>query len=154
MTDLIEPELPSLPAGPLRVRAHLLLAGGAIADNDEIQAHLEAALAAAGTVARDRAPVLAEMAENVAAVRVERVQEAEGWALEALRAARRAGPHVERLALYALAWTRSMSGNPIDDLCERFRGVSDEAFFIAQSPERIAGQRLVWRGEIGPAREA
>ena len=47
-----------------------------------------------------------------------------------------------------------MSGNPVDDLCERFRAVSDEAFFIAQSPERIAGQRLVWRGEIGPAREA
>ena len=154
VTDLIGPELPSLPNGPLRVRAHLLLAGGTVADNDEIQAHLEAALAAAGTVARDRAPVLAEMAENVAAVRVERMQEAEAWALEALRASRRAGPHVERLALYALAWTRSMSGNPIDDLCERFRGVSDEAFFIAQSPERIAGQRLVWRGEIGPAREA
>ena len=76
VTDLIGPELPSLPNGPLRVRAHLLLAGGTVADNDEIQAHLEAALAAAGTVARDRAPVLAEMAENVAAVRVERVQEA------------------------------------------------------------------------------
>ena len=154
VTDLIGPELPSLQDGPLRVRAHLLLAGGTVADNDEIQAHLESALAAAGTVARDRAPVLAELAENVAAVRVERVQEAEGWALEALRASRRAGPHVERLALYALAWTRSMSGNPVDDLCERFRRVSDEAFFIAQSPERIAGQRLVWRGEIGPAREA
>jgi DNA-binding CsgD family transcriptional regulator len=154
MTDLIDPELESLPAGPLRVKAHLLLAGGTVADNDEIQAHLEAALAAAGTVARARAPVLAEMAENVAAVRVERVQEAEGWALEALRASRRAGPDAERVALYALAWTRSMSGNPIDDLCERFRGASDDAFYIAQSPERIAGQRLVWRGEIGPAREA
>jgi len=154
VTDLIAPELEALPDGPLKVRAHLLLAGGTIADNDEIQAHLEAALAAAGTVARTRAPVLAEMAENVAAVRVERVPEAEAWALEALRAARRAGPDVERLALYALSWTRSMGGRPIDDLCERFHGVSESAFFIAQSPERIAGQRLVWRGEIGPAREA
>ncbi len=154
VTDLIDPELASLPDGPLRVRAHLLLASGTVADNDEIQAHLEAALAAAGNVARLRAPVLAELAENVAAVRVERIPESEGWALEALRAARRAGPDVERVALYALAWTRSMGGKAIDDLCERFRAVSDDAFFIAQSPERIAGQRLVWRGEIGPAREA
>src|ERR1019366_5134849 len=31
---------------------------------------------------------------------------------------------------------------------------SDETAYIAAAPERVAGQRLVWRGEIRRAREA
>ena len=154
ITDLIAPELESLPEGAPRVRAYLLLTGGTVTGNDEIQSLLESALAAAGDDAGARAPVLAEMAANVAAVRVERVREADGWASEALRSSRRAGPQAERVALYALAWTRSLGGHPIDDLCDRFAAASDEAFYIGQTPERVAGQRLVWRGEIEQAREA
>ena len=55
--------------------------------------------------------------------------------------------------LYALAWARSLSGRPIDDLCERFRELTGgAAFYMAPSPERVAVQRLVWRGEIQEAR--
>ena len=98
--------------------------------------------------------MLAALAENVAAVRIERIEEAESWALEALTATGDAGPEVERLALYALAWTRTLRGRPIDDVCERFRTASPAAAYLAESPERIAGQRLVWRGELPAARGA
>jgi DNA-binding CsgD family transcriptional regulator len=69
-----------------------------------------------------------------------------GWA------ARGAEPEVERLALYSLAWARTLRGRPIDDVRERFRTASDAAAYITGSPERIAGQRLVWRGEVKRAR--
>jgi DNA-binding CsgD family transcriptional regulator len=82
-----------------------------------------------------------------------RLSEAEAWALEALRAARDAGSDVERLALYALAWPRALTGRPIDDLCERSRAASDISSFITSAPERVAGQRLVWRGELFQARD-
>ena len=82
------------------------------------------------------------------------IREAEAWALEALAAARRRRAEPERLrALRALAWARALRGRPIDDLCERFRAASDAAFYIADSPERVAGQRLSWRGEVEQARE-
>jgi DNA-binding CsgD family transcriptional regulator len=59
---------------------------------------------------------------------------------------------VERDVLHALSWARSLRGHAIDDICERFVAASDAAFLIAGSPERIAGQRLVWRGEVDRAR--
>jgi hypothetical protein len=49
---------------------------------------------------------------------------------------------------------RVLRGRPIDDLCERYRAVSDAASYIAASPERAAAQRLAWRGEIHAARAA
>ena len=60
----------------------------------------------------------------------------------------------ERLALYALGWARALRGRPIDDLCERSGAASDAASYIADSPERVAGQRLVWRGELARAARA
>jgi DNA-binding NarL/FixJ family response regulator len=45
-----------------------------------------------------------------------------------------------------------MSGRPVDELCARFRTASDAAYSIAESPERVAGQRLVWRGDVNRAR--
>ncbi len=152
LTGLLEPHVHSLPAGARRAQGFLLLTSGEIRDNDDIQRYLELALAESGDDTRARASVLADMAENVAAVRVERIAEAEAWALEALAAIRGADPELERRALYALAWTRALSGRAIDDVWERFRAASPEPFYIAHSPERIAGQRLVWRGEIGAAR--
>jgi DNA-binding NarL/FixJ family response regulator len=152
LTDLVETALASLSPGASRVRAHLLLTGGDVDGNDEILRHLERALAEAGDDQRLRAPALAELAANVAAVRLERIPMAEAWALQALEAPE-LDADAERLALYALTWTRSLGGRPVDDLCERFRAASDTAFNVALSPERIAGQRLVWRGSIEEARE-
>ena len=63
-----------------------------------------------------------------------------------------AEPELERRALYALAWTRSLGGRAIDDVWERFRSASREPAYIAHSPGRVVGQRLVWRGEIAAAR--
>ena len=152
LTELLEPHVHSLPAGATRAQGFLLLASGEIRGNDDIQRYLELALAESGNDARARASVLADMAENVAAVRVERIAEAEAWALDALAATGGHDPELERRALYALAWTRTLGGRAIDDVWERFRDASPGAFYIAHSPERIAGQRLVWRGEIEAAR--
>lgn len=152
LTALLERTLTSLSPGAARVRAYLLLCGGDVEDNDEILRLLERALVESGEDQRLRTPVLAELAENVAAIRLERISMAEAWALQALDAAG-VDPDAERLALYALAWARSLGGRAIDDLCERFRAASDAAFYVAQTPERVAGQRLVWRGNVDEARD-
>ena len=88
LTDLLVPALPSLPPGEQRVRACLLLASGTVSGNNDIRRFLERALAESGNDAMSRAAVLAEMAANDAAVRVERIAEAEALALEALSARR------------------------------------------------------------------
>ena len=100
-----------------------------------------------------RARVLAKMSSNAAATAVSRIGHAEAWALEALPAARRAGSELERPVLYGLGWARALRGRPIDDLCERFRAVSDAAYYIADSPDRVAGQRQGWRGDVDGARK-
>ena len=66
--------------------------------------------------------------------------------------ARRSNRDVERYALYSLGWARALSGRPIDDLCARSGAAADPGSYIAASPERIAGQRHVWRGELDAAR--
>jgi DNA-binding CsgD family transcriptional regulator len=153
ITDLITPELDLLPRGGPRVRAWLLLCeGGAIRHYDEHRGYFEHALAESRGDPELRASVLASKAINFAAEGVERIREAEAWALEALPAATRAGPDVERLALRGLGWARSLLGYPIDDVCERFRIASDAASHLVDSPEPVAGLRLVWRGEVKEAR--
>ena len=152
LTNLLKPRLQSLPTGAMRVRALVLLTSGEVSGNDDIQRYLEQALVESGDDVRARASVLADMAENAAVVRVERIAEAEAWALEALPATPGTEPELERRALYALAWTRSLGGRAIDDVSERFRSTSSDPAYLAHSPERVAGQRLVWRGEIAAAR--
>ncbi len=151
ITELISPELESLPPGEPRVRALLLLRNGVVSGNDEIRRYLAAALAETGSDPMLRASVLLEIAENEAVIRVERIGEAEEWALEALQAARGTG-ELERRALYALAWAQALRGRPLDDVCEQFRAASDAASYVGTSPERVAGQQLVWRGELDQAR--
>jgi DNA-binding CsgD family transcriptional regulator len=152
-TELLTPEVVSMPAGAMRARAWLLLAGNAVETSQGLQQHLELALAECHDNPGLRASVLANKSANIAAGAVVRLGEAEAWALEALQAAADAGPEVERQALYALAWPRALTGRPIDDLCERSRTASDISSYIAFAPERVAGQRLVWRGEMQQARE-
>jgi DNA-binding NarL/FixJ family response regulator len=154
VTDLLAHELDSLPPGEARVRACLLLTNGVVTSNDDIRRYYERALAETGEDPQLRAHVLARMSENEAAVRVERIREAEAWAQEALRARPQDATDVERTALYALGWARSLRGRPIGDVCERFLAVTDAAFYIGESPERVAGQRLVWRGDLSRARAA
>ncbi len=152
LTDLLVPELETLPAGAPRVQALLLLTEGVVGTNDEIRGYLLQALAESGSDPVLRASVLVEIAVNDAVIRVEGIPAAEASALEALEVARRAGPALERLALQAVGWARVLRGRAIDDLVERFRSASDAPAYIAESPERVAGQRLFWRGEVEQAR--
>jgi DNA-binding CsgD family transcriptional regulator len=150
ITDLLTPEVESMPSGPLRARAWLLLAAGMhIKTVDDARRHYERALAESPGDRVLRAYVVANT--STAVVGVARIGEAEAQALEVLPAAR-ADPEVERMVLYALAWARSLRGLPIDDVCTRYEEVSPTASHGADSPERIAAQRLVWRGELDEAR--
>ena len=54
--------------------------------------------------------------------------------------------------LYALGWARAMRGHSIDELCTRFIDASAAAFYIVYSPQRVAAQRRVWRGELNEGR--
>lgn len=152
LTELLGPRVDSLPPGEARVKACLLLSNGAVDGNDEIVRHLERALAESAGDVRWRAIVLSELSTNDAVARVERIRTAEERALEAVETGRGAGTEAERAALYALAWARSLRGHAVDDVCARFRQVSDTAAYLIFSPDRIAAQRLAWRGEIAEAR--
>jgi DNA-binding CsgD family transcriptional regulator len=153
--DLLLPVVDVLPAGPARARAWFLLTGGDVTSNREILDFFERALAESADDPRLRAAILGELAANVAAVRVERIAMTNAWAEEAVELARGVEDGAELPVLYALAWTRSLGGHPVDDLCRRFRELTEDvAFYMAPSPERVAAQRLVWRGAIDDARTA
>jgi DNA-binding CsgD family transcriptional regulator len=152
LTDLLTAELEGLPAGSARARACLLLPAGVVRRNDEIRGFLERALAESTGLPEERAAVLANMATNEAVIRVERIRDAEAWAEEALAAAPVAGEEIERIALYSLAWPRSLRGRSIDDLRDRFATHSEAASYLLGTPDRIAGQQLVWRGMLHEAR--
>ncbi len=155
VTDLLTPELDSLPPGAARVRAQLLLSegGGVTCMADHVR-HLDQALAETNGDPILEAHVLAAQALNTAATSAERIREAEAWAQEALPAARRAGPDVEQLALSGLGYARALAGQPIDDVCERFNATSETTPPMANSPDCVAAQRLFWRGEVPAARAA
>ena len=153
LSSLLLPEVPFLPNRRARARALIMLAEGAhVRSAEEYDRQLDLALAETDREPDLRAQALAAKASNAACVAVSRLDEAEGWALEARRTARRGGPEVERGVLYALAWTSAMRGRPLDELCTRFDRLSEAASEIAYSPARVAGQRLVWRGEVSEAR--
>ena len=141
----------SLPAGALRARGWFALADGAFTHNDEIVRFLERALEESRDDPGLHASVLARMSGNTVFTRVAGLAEAESWALEALEEAERAGAD-QRRALYALAWARSLRGQPIDDVCERFAAVSGTAYPVGQFPDRVQVQRHFWRGELDQAR--
>jgi DNA-binding CsgD family transcriptional regulator len=152
MRLLVEPALDSLPPGSPRVWACRLLCEG-LPKLEESRPYLERALAEAGDDPALRAWVLIEKAGDRVVLGVEGLAEVETLVERFERSARTAGPHAERDVLQTLAWTRSVRGRAIDDVCERFLEVSETASFIAAAPMRVAGQRHVWRGEIERARE-
>lgn len=152
VTELLEPKLDALPQR-LRARARLLLCeDGMLPSREEHRRQLEAAFAESEDDPSIRAAVLADLSIDTAATCIERIGEAEQLALEALTRARDAGGGVERVALEALGWARALRGRPIDDVCDSYSAASEAAVHLAASPERVAVQRLVWRGEVGRAR--
>ncbi len=153
VSTLIAGELDSFGTPSARVQALLLLSeGGANQSSEDSLRFLERALVESGGDPLLRAPVLAKLSSNWSSILIQRIPEAEAWAEEALLAARAADPELERHVLQSLSWARGLRGRPVDDLRERFRAISGGAFYLAVSPERVAAQRLVWRGEIEPAR--
>ena len=154
LTDLLTPELGWLPAGAMRARAWLLLAEGAsVATAAEYHRHLDEALVECRDDPGLRGQVLARKTADLAGAGVVRLEEVEAWGLAALSAASPAQPDLERRALYALSWPRALRGYPIDGLCERFSAASGAFGYIAESPHRVAAQRLIWRGDVALARE-
>jgi DNA-binding CsgD family transcriptional regulator len=154
MTELLTVEIESLPAGISRARAWLMLSEGSgsrrLADLTEMRRH---ALEEAPEDPVVRARVLAKQASNAAASSITNIPQAQAWAEEAVRLTENAGPALRRGGLYALAWARAMSGSSVDDLCALSQATSDVNAYIAVTPERVAGQRQVWRGEIDAGRE-
>ena len=151
VTDLLTPEVESLSTHD-RVLAWLRLSeGGAISSVYDSEAYLELAWPETEGDPTLRAYVLAKRACQIAAS-VRRIRETEAWALEAL-AASGDDAVLQRLALHGLGWAQALRGRPIDDVCERFRAASDAAFHITDSPDPVAGLRLLWRGHVDAARE-
>ena len=139
--------------GRSRARAWLLLCEGAGPKNlSDLERHLELALNECADEPLLRAEALAQKSTNTSAEAVVQIDQAEAWAQEALEAARGAGADVERLVRYALSWTRGMTGRPIDDLLDTADPERGGTLHVATSPERVAGQQLVWRGELTRAR--
>ena len=149
-TEMLGAEVDSLPAGALRARGWLALADGAFTHNDEIVRFLERALEESRDEPGLHASVLARMSGNTVFTRVARLAEAESWALEALEEAETPVPTSGR-ALYALAWARSLRGQSIDDLSERFAAVSETAYPVGQYPGSRAGQAALLAGELDQA---
>jgi hypothetical protein len=153
LTDLLRDRVASLPDAASRVAAYVLLTQGVVRDNDDIRQLLEKALSEAGDDPALRAPVLAELAENEAVVTVVNVAGAELRAAEAVATGGSGRPDDQRRGLTALTWTRALSGQPVADLCEQSRALPEGQSVVSRQPDRVAGQRLVWRGEVREARE-
>jgi DNA-binding CsgD family transcriptional regulator len=144
MTALVADSLDPSWTPAQQVRAHLLLTSGDIEHSDDVRAHLDRALAAAGDDLALQAPVLARMAEMESAVRLQHLRQAHEWALQGLSAALDRAEH-RMLVRHALAWTQALQGQPVDVPTDP-RDAAGWAH--TWTPDRIAGQRLVWRGEI------
>ena len=151
LTPLLEREIDSLPRGTMRARAWLLLSAGAgVSSIEEQNRHLERALAECEDDPDLLAAAEAFLAGNWAAATISHFDVAERLALAAVEHA--TDPRAARYGLCALAWVRMLTGRPVDDLCERSRVAEDPAAGIAGSPERVAANRLLWRGELERAR--
>lgn len=146
LTELLTGALESLETPAQRVRAHLLLTSGDIEHIDDVRRHLDMALDAAGDDAALRAPVLARMVDDEAVVRLQNVPQAHEWAVLAAASTPEQDDH-RVLVRHALAWTQALQGRPVDD-----DGPEEAVPTHTWTPARIAGQRLVWRGEVDRAR--
>ena len=140
VAELLTGRADEVPPGAPRARFHLLL--GTVSDLTAHEEHLERAWTESEDEPALRAVVLATKAEVLAVFRVERIQEAEAWAVEAHRLAA-ADPYV----LYALGWCRILRGSSPED-----SSTAAVAATYFESLERLTGIRLAFRGEIHNAR--
>jgi DNA-binding CsgD family transcriptional regulator len=153
LADVVRPALEWLPAGPVRARAWMLLSETAdVRTTAAFEQHLDHAWDECANDPSLRAQILAKRSIDISACTIDRLGQAEAWAVAATVVASEAGPYEQRLALVALGWVHAMTGRSLDELCKRHRAASDHAPYLAESPERVAGQRLVWRGEMDAAR--
>ncbi len=149
VTDLLAPQLSSFPAGTLRARAWLMLSEGVGPRHlDDLRRYREQALAECDDEPLLRAFILAKNAANAVGSTITGLERAGESAREAFALASGEGGETEQFTRYALAWTRAMTGEPVDDLCR----TGELASYIAASPERVAAQRRIWRGEVESAR--
>jgi ATP/maltotriose-dependent transcriptional regulator MalT len=86
------------------------------------------------------------LAENMCLIGVERIREAERWAQQAVDTI---GPATQ--PLHALSWAFALQGRDVSPLCEG-RSSSTIDLRVLFSPERAAGRRLTWRGEVEESR--
>lgn len=151
VTALLGSEVERLSPGPTRAHAHLLLASD-LSHVDEFEGHLDQAYEESESDPMLRAAVLATKAAGIAVGLVERIDEAEAWALEAVSLAGAAGGQSDPAALEALAWTRILTGRGLNDLNERFGEALDASVEIFHSLQRITGIQRAFRGEVDGAR--
>jgi DNA-binding CsgD family transcriptional regulator len=152
-TGLLTERVGTLPAGPARAAAYLLLGEGAdsLAGEEE---HLARAIADSAAAPGLRAQALARRVMMQVTSRVRLIAEAEQIAGQALATARSADPDAQRRALVALAWARVLRGRGIEDLLERSAALPPgTASLYDTSVDRPAGVRLAFRGELARARE-
>jgi len=122
LKELLTANLDSIPGGPVRARASVLLAEVLYERLDDYRQHLERARVEAQAGPALHALIVARMSS--AAISVDRIADAEARALAVLPAAEQADPEVERAVLFALAWARALSGRALDDVCDRWNAAS------------------------------
>jgi len=125
---------------------------GIVDTNDEVRDLLERAREESREDPDLHAAVLAQLGENTAVIRVEQVPAVESAMAGLLQRVPRPRGESLRKVLFTLAWARALRGEPIEELCREFERADESAYPTSWSPWRIAGQRLVWRGEIERAR--
>ncbi len=130
----------------LRARGHLLLAQVA-ESQDEFVHHVETALREGHDFDEIRAAALATQSLDAALSFVERLDEADEKAREALRLAGNAP--VRAFAVHANAWVRLMRGQRLSDLRPLLQGVD---VLGEHSLERTEGIQLAFRGLVDEAR--
>jgi DNA-binding CsgD family transcriptional regulator len=153
LSELLGERLESLPRGAPRVTAYLMLTEGILEHGSaDIAELLDKALAEAGDDPVLRGQVLSFMAENDAIVEVRGLALADARATEAVTLSEQGSPDDQRLALNTLVWTQALRGSSVEHLIERYYALPTERAAMARHPERIAGQRLAWRGEVNLGR--
>jgi DNA-binding CsgD family transcriptional regulator len=152
LTELLAARVESLPRGAARVQAYTLLTEGVVRGNADIRGLLEKALAEAGDDPTLRAQVLPFLAEHEAVDEVRQVARADDRATEAVALSELGSADDQALAVHSLTWTQALRGRPVAHLVERYHALTPQRSYMARHPERVAGQRLTWRGELAQAR--
>jgi DNA-binding CsgD family transcriptional regulator len=143
---LLTAEFPALPPGRYRALAHMLI--GQAGDFEEDYRRHELALAEAGDDPEVQVGVLVRQAILLAIGRVERLDEAERKARQALDTARTAAPDTEALVLPALAWVSVMRGREVGEVIP---AAASRTQLLDTSVNRPLGVRCAFRGETAQA---